>query len=372
MKRWYTVATMSLLLLLMVGIYWVQSQTDETPLTSPAVIVSASAPAPSPISVSRQNAITQAISAVGSSVVGVEVIGRGMSSGHDVQDFFQFFFGPRDRRSLGSGFVVRFQDRDYVLTNAHVVDGAEQIKLVLSDGRAIGAHLIGQDAALDVAVLEPEMALGLAPLELGDSDDLMIGEWVIAIGNPEGLQNTVTVGVVSGIHRRIPRGDGTFFSNLIQTDAAINPGNSGGPLINAEGRVIGMNTVIIRLRRSAQGVPLEGLNFAVAINDVKGILPQLLAAPTSARTLLGVSAAALTPEHVQQLDVTTGVLVSRVAPGSKASFAGVRVGEVILEINRVQIRSLSDWERTVQTVREADGVWLTLWRGGMVRLVFIR
>src|SRR6056297_775193 len=235
------------------------------------------------IASSQKTAITRAAEIAGPAVARVEVTKTvAQRSPYNFFDdpFFRYFFGNPDRQeeqrvqSLGSGFIITWQGKKYLLTNEHVVTGAEDIRLTFSDSTTYQAEVIGKDEMIDVAVLEitkGENPQNLPSIELGNPENTPVGAWVVAIGNPEGFENTVTAGVLSAKNRTIPKpsGEGSY-QDLLQTDAAINPGNSGGPLVNTSGEVIGINTAIIRQNR--QGVPLTGLNFAVSIDSVKQVL----------------------------------------------------------------------------------------------------
>ncbi len=322
--------------------------------------VSSEKPAPSQTTVgdTRENAITQAISQVGPSVLRIEVSGSRQTNAND---YFRQFFGdngffnqpiPQQQQpfqALGSGFVIAYQGQEYVVTNNHVIDGADQIQMTTSGGETFNAKVVGSDATLDIAILKPQGAgFDLAPLTLSDSDQAMIGEWAIALGNPEGLQNSVTVGVVSALHRSINKPDGSgSFRDLIQTDAAINPGNSGGPLVDADGQVIGVNVAIIR---QVQGIPVEGLNFAIAINDVKAVLGQLVNKGKVEYAFLGISMQPVTPDIAQRFSVppNRGALVADLVPDSPAVRAGLQSGDVIESVDNQPVRDPNDLQAKIQ------------------------
>ncbi len=247
------------------------------------------------------------------------------SPGDPFPDFFRHFFGdmpPSFRtHSLGSGFVIR-QD-GYVATNNHVVDGATEIMVRLSDGRRFAARVIGRDRKTDLALLKIG-ATNLPVLALGDSDALQVGEPVMAIGNPFGLEGTVTIGIVSAKERVIGQGP---YDDFIQTDASINPGNSGGPLVNSAGQVVGVNTAI--LSRTGGSV---GIGFAIPINQVKAILPELEAKGRVTRGWLGVLVQPVTPDLAKafRLPEARGALVAQVLRDSPAARAGLQAGDVIV------------------------------------------
>jgi serine protease Do len=238
-------------------------------------------------------------------------------------------------QGVGSGAI--FDARGYVLTNNHVVQGAQQIRVTLPDGRAFPGKLIGADPITDLAVVKID-ARDLPVAQLGDSAKLEIGETVIAIGNPLGLEGgpTVTVGVVSALARSIEDPGGPTLHDLIQTDAAINPGNSGGPLIRMTGEVIGVNTAII------QGA--QGIGFAISINSAKPIIQELLANGRIVRPVIGIVPVSVTPQVAAAYDlpVDRGVLVARLDPRGPAAKAGMRQGDIIVAVGGQPVKSLGD------------------------------
>ncbi len=242
-------------------------------------------------------------------------------------EFFQFPQGEFKRNSLGSGFII--SPNGYVITNHHVVANASEIKVKLADERTFQAKLVGSDQKTDIALLkiEPEKALPFALL--GDSDDLEVGDWVIAIGNPFGLGHTVTAGIVSGKDRQIGQGP---YDDFLQTDAAINPGNSGGPLFDSAGRVVGINAAII--------TGGSGVGFAVPINLAKDLVPQLRTDGRVTRGWLGVGIQDLTGDLADKFGVEgkSGVLISQVFAGSPADEAGLKAGDVILSLDGKPVR----------------------------------
>jgi len=248
-----------------------------------------------------------------------------------MDDFFYRFFGGRPpqreqvRQSLGSGFII--SPDGYILTNNHVVDKARDIKVALSGGRVLEAKLIGTSPEIDIALIKVE-AKDLPSVELGDSDTLEVGDWVTAIGNPFGLNHTVTAGIVSAKGRVIGVGP---YDDLIQTDAAINPGNSGGPLFNMKGQVVGINTVII-----ATG---QNLGFAIPITMVKEVLPSIREKGRPDMGWLGVSAQAVTPDLAEALGLSEpiGAVINGITKNSPADKAGLKRGDVIVELDGKKI-----------------------------------
>jgi len=247
-------------------------------------------------------------------------------------DFFERFFGDTPRRefkqrSLGSGFIISADG--YIFTNNHVVERADTILVKLSDGREYKAEVIGRDAKTDLALIKIKPGNSLPVVEIGDSEKLRVGEWVIAIGNPFGLEQTVTAGIVSAKGRVIGAGP---YDNFIQTDASINPGNSGGPLFSMEGKVIGVNTAIV-----AQG---QGIGFAIPISMAKNILPDLKSKGKVTRGWMGISVQEVTEDIAKNLKLSQrgGALISEVFKGDPADQAGLRPGDVILEVNGKSIK----------------------------------
>ncbi len=254
----------------------------------------------------------------------------------------------RVERGTGSGFIINANGQ--ILTNAHVVNGADTVSVTLKDRRTFEGEVLGQDPVTDVAVIQIK-ANNLPVIALGNSDVLQPGEWVIAIGNPLGLDNTVTAGIISATDRSSSDiGVADKRVGFIQTDTAINPGNSGGPLLNARGEVIGMNTAIIS--------GAQGLGFAIPINTVQGIAQQLITKGKVEHPYLGVQMVTLTPEIKQQLEIESdgrirvaadrGVLLIRVVPGSPAAEAGLRAGDVIQSINNQPVTRTEEVQQLVE------------------------
>ena len=276
--------------------------------------------------------------------------------------FFKRFFdipdmGPRERQFQSAGSGVIFDARSgYIVTNAHVVDNATEITVTLQDGRDLSATVVGSDVPSDVAVLKvpPE---SLTQVALGDSTRLEVGDFVVAIGNPFGLQHTVTSGIVSGLGRSGINPDG--YEDFIQTDASINPGNSGGALVNLKGELVGINSAI--LSRSGGNI---GIGFAIPVNMARGIMDQLIKYGSVKRGLLGVSIYSLTPDMAKSLNIpnTQGVLVSQVNEGSAADKAGIRPGDVIISINGQTIKSNSELRNAIGLSRVGDKLDVALLR----------
>ncbi|HEX8254954.1 MAG TPA: trypsin-like peptidase domain-containing protein [Thermoanaerobaculia bacterium] len=278
------------------------------------------------------------------------------------------FFGGRERsyasQSLGSGFV--WSKDGIIVTNNHVVEGASRIVVNLNDGRQLPATLLGVDPDSDLAVLRvQEKNLAAAPI--GTSSDLMIGESVVAVGNPFGLSGTVTTGVVSALGRSVPSQDQTrTFTDFIQTDASINPGNSGGPLLNIEGRVIGINVAIY-----AQA---QGIGFAIPVDRAKKVIEDLLRFGEVHSAWVGAVTATLTPEEAKRLDLKTqrGAVVVRVFSQSPAEAAGLKTGDVITSVAGRPIDSREAFSTSTATLAAGANVQLTVDRGGDTRTVNLR
>src|SRR5881409_4276883 len=236
------------------------------------------------------------------------------------EEFYERYFRRRpreDARATGSGVLV--DPKGYILTNNHVIENAQDIIVRLSDQRKFSARLVGRDPKTDLAVLKVDAPGPLPVAELGDSSQLRVGQWAIAIGNPFGLDRTVTVGIISATARN--RVGVATYENFIQTDASINPGNSGGPLLNLDGKVIGINTAIV-----AAG---QGIGFSIPINQAKEVMRQLIASGRVVRGWLGIAIQEVTDELAGTFGVKEGVLVAEVMKGGPAEAAGVRQGDVI-------------------------------------------
>ncbi|MCS7239897.1 MAG: Do family serine endopeptidase [Candidatus Bipolaricaulota bacterium] len=316
------------------------------------------------IAASGQAAIKAAIREVAPAVVKVEAT-RKVSTWWDqfFQDpFLRRFFGEPDttQTSLGSGFVVEYAGRKYILTNYHVVENATSIVVTAQSGESWTAQVIGTDELLDLAVLAVD-GIDLPAAPLGDSSALEIGDWVIAIGNPLGFSHTVTLGIVSALNRDVPKPDGSgYYRRMIQTDAAINPGNSGGPLVNAYGEVVGMNTIIAR--QTSSGIAVEGINFAVPINEIKLALTQIVEKGRVTRAWLGVYLQDVIPGMERQLGVREGALVTEVVANSPAAKAGIKSGDVIIAVDGERIKDSNDLQMAIMYRRPGERVSLTLVR----------
>jgi S1-C subfamily serine protease len=289
-----------------------------------------------------------------------------------------FELGPGEQRgqSTGSGFVL---DRDgYILTNAHVIEGASRVTVQFEDEKTAEGEVVGKDTSTDLALLKvAPKGLALDPLALGDSSDMQVGDPTIAIGNPFGLDRTLTTGVVSALQRRIEAPNGFSIDKVIQTDAAINPGNSGGPLLDAAGRVIGINS---QIATGAAGAGNVGIAFAVPINTAKQVIPQLKGDGRVERAYIGITGVTI-DDSLDRLNLAAerGVLVQRVEPGSPAARAGVRGGDaeatfegspivlggdVIQQIDGRRVGSMDDVVELVNARKPGDRLTIGLQREG--------
>jgi serine protease Do len=274
--------------------------------------------------------------------------GRSPFNDYFGDEFFNRFFGDvpeRDfkQRSLGSGFII--SDDGYIFTNNHVVENTDKILVKISDGKEYEAKIIGTDSKTDIALIKIKPDNGLPTVEIGDSDVVRVGEWVIAIGNPFGLEQTVTAGIVSAKGRVIGAG---AYDNFIQTDASINPGNSGGPLFNMQGKVIGINTAIV-----AQG---QGIGFATPINMAKSILADLKTKGKVTRGWLGISIQDISEDIAKSMNYKNkgGVLVTDVFKDDPADKAGLKVGDIITEINGKAIKDTHDLLLTIAALHVGE------------------
>nr|WP_296950305.1 DegQ family serine endoprotease [uncultured Massilia sp.] len=312
---------------------------------------------------------------VGPAVVNIRTtervrLGQGQGQGdEEMQEFLRRFFGgqmaPRGRRGMpqqeeqevqrgvGSGFII--SDDGYVLTNAHVVEGADEVTVTLTDRREFKAKVLGADRRTDVALLKVE-GRGLPSVRIGDSNRIRAGEWVIAIGSPFNLENTVTAGIISAKSR-----DTGEYLPLIQSDVAVNPGNSGGPLINMRGEVIGINSQIATLSGA-----YNGISFAVPIDEVMRVADQVKKTGKVTRGRLGVQISEVTRDVAESLGLgrARGAEIAMVEPGGPAEKAGVKVGDIILKFNGKDIEKSSDLPRQVGGTAVGTRASITVWRRG--------
>jgi len=321
---------------------------------------------------SRDNAITRTVKDISSAVVGINVTEiREYRDPFGNDPFFRQFFGDRSYKQevqgLGSGFIV--SEDGYIITNDHVVGNATKIVVSMTNGEHIDAEIIGKDSYSDIAVLKINKG-GLPHIKLGNSEDVIIGEWAIALGNPFGLfevnqKPTVTVGVVSATGMKLSSGENRFYRNMIQTDAAINSGNSGGPLVNSDGEVIGMNTLIYTGNSFAGGN--IGLGFAIPINKVKRIVDQLKKDGKIDRNYnIGLRVQTVDRNIAQyfKLKNVQGVIVVNVEKGSPADKEGVKPEDIILSVNGEKIASDADFWGIITEMNIGDKIKLKILRSG--------
>jgi len=298
----------------------------------------------------KQSFIAEALIRSGSAVVTLETQRRVFSPGNSglppgllMDPYLQRFFGlqgmgqPRSRIERGQGSGVIFSTDGFVLTNAHVVEKTDRLMIGMSDGRRVPGRVVGQDSLTDLAVIQLEGSGPWPSAPLGDSDKLQVGDWAIAVGNPFGLENTVTLGIISNLNRNVAQlGISGKRLDLIQTDAAINPGNSGGPLLNAEGEVVGINTLV----RSGPGA---GLGFAIPINRARDIAKQLVERGRASHPMIGVSLSSIprTRNSSNQF-AKSGAMIRYVIPGAPADTGGLKVGDVIFSVGGKAIAEPKD------------------------------
>jgi Do/DeqQ family serine protease len=314
------------------------------------------------------NLVANTVDKTGPAVVKIETI---RTSQEEITDpffndpFFRQFFGnlpnrPREERGLGSGFI--YSSEGYIITNEHVINGANSIEVTIQGFKEpLPAAVVGADFDLDLAVIKVRAGKPLPTLKIGDSDKVKVGNWVIAIGNPFGLDHTVTVGVISAKGRPISV-ENRNYKNLLQTDASINPGNSGGPLLNLNGEVVGINTAVAQA---------QGIGFAIPINTAKIILPDLIKKGKITRPWLGVQLQALTPELAGYLGLENnqGALIVGTIAGSPAARAGLRQGDVIVKINNRKINNPDDLIEAIKETKIGQKVTLLLYRQGEIKTV---
>jgi S1-C subfamily serine protease len=328
---------------------------------------------------SNTNFITQVVDKVGPAVVRINasktVTARQPSNDEFEDPFFRKFFGdrapqprqPEERevqRGTGSGFIINSNGQ--IMTNAHVVFGATKVTVTLKDGRTVDGKVKGVDRVTDVAIVEIAEK-NLPSIKIGNSDAIKPGEWAIAIGNPLGLDNSVTAGIISATGRTSAEvGAADKRVNYIQTDAAINPGNSGGPLLNAAGQVIGMNTAMLR--------GTQGLGFAIPINTAQRIAKQLIANGKVDHPFLGIQMITLTPQLRKEIDndpnanfkidVDTGTLIARVIRNSPAAKGGIRSGDIVQSVNGKAVKNANEVQQAIETTKIGSTVQVQVRRNG--------
>ena len=326
----------------------------------------------------RESPVVEAVRKVSPAVVNI-------SSSHEVrkrsnpfsgfgldpffENFFRDFFDPRFERrhkstSLGSGVIIDGK-RGFILTNAHVIERAGTIKVVLEDEREFEAQIVGADPDSDMAVLKINSRDALPAIEMGSSDDLLIGETVIAIGNPFGFSHTVTTGVISAVNRSI-RTEDRVFHDFIQIDASINPGNSGGPLLNIDGDLIGINTAIY--------ANAQGIGFAIPISKANKIISDLIQYGEVIQAWIGITVQNLNPKLAQYLNYPAkkGVMIKAVEPDSPARKAGLAEGDILVSIGKKSIDSTGDYWSAKKTYAAGDTLTAEIWRNGKSHTVKVK
>ncbi|OOF61682.1 serine peptidase [Rodentibacter pneumotropicus] len=337
-----------------------------------------------PSFVIQQNSLAPMLEKVQPAVVTISVEGKAKNSGRsflpdDIPEEFKFFFGDqfaeqfgnrgsgRHFRGLGSGVVIN-ADKGYVLTNNHVINDADKINVALQDGREFKAKLVGKDEQSDIALIQIEKPSNLTALKFADSDKLRVGDFTVAIGNPFGLGQTVTSGIVSALGRSTGSDSGAY-ENYIQTDAAVNRGNSGGALVNLNGELIGINTAII----SPSGGN-AGIAFAIPSNQAHNIVQQILEFGEVRRGLLGIKGGELNADLAKAFNVNAqqGAFVSEVLPNSAAEKAGIKAGDVITAMNGQKISSFAEMRAKIATSGAGKEIELTYLRDGKSQNVKVK
>ena len=339
-------------------------------LGAPGAFAALPAPPASPAEAAPMPSLAPIVKRVSAAVVNIATRGTikekpGQRNPLLDDPFFRRFFDvppdsrPRERQfqSAGSGVIVDAKN-GYIITNHHVVENASEITVTLLDNRSFSAKVIGSDEGADIAVLQAKQP-NLVAMALGDSSKLEVGDYVVAIGNPFGLQHTVTAGIVSALGRTGINPDG--YEDFIQTDASINPGNSGGALVNLRGELVGINSAIL----SGSGGNI-GIGFAIPVNMAKGVMDQLIKYGQVKRGVLGVNIYDVTPDVAKEfgLNEASGALVAGVAQGSAAEHAGIKTGDIIVSINGTPIKSASELRNTIGMQRVGDQVEIGLLRDG--------
>ena len=326
------------------------------------------------VSYNRRTPLVQAVEKVSPAVVNIYTteISRPArnpfrSFGNNLFDqFFKDFIPPtaNERRSLGSGVLINGEG--FILTNEHVISKAAKIHVILSDKQEFDASVIGADIKSDLAIIKINSRKPLPYVEMGRSDDLMIGEQVLTIGNPFGLQHTVTTGIISALNRNIRAGKNMVYSDFIQVDASINPGNSGGPLLNINGSLIGINTAIYQ--------KAEGIGFAIPIDHARRIVDELIRYGKVRRGWLGISVQELDVQLSRhfKLDRENGVLVVGVADSSPAGKAGLKRGDIIIAIDDHEVKNKSDFRGRMASYTVSSSIRFSILRDGKVKKVRAR
>ncbi len=346
------VAAVVLQIALVAGVFFFAPEESFSSVKAGAVHVAAASSSPE-----GTNIVADVVSRCSPAVVKIETT---QQVAQNIDPFFRQFFSVPEQKQLrqqvqqglGSGFIINKDG--YILTNEHVISEATEIKVYLSEQEEpLTARLVGADAELDLAVLKVETDANLPHLEFGDSDAAQVGHWVIAIGNPYGLDHTVTAGVISAKGRPVNIEERNY-KNLLQTDASINPGNSGGPLLDLQGSVIGINTAI--------NAGAQGIGFAIPANTVQEVVDTLITDGKISRPFMGVYLQNNTPELANQLGLTseTGAVVAGLVPGSPAEKAGLQAGDAILQISNQKVNDAGDITGFIEQSKVGDKVQLQI------------
>lgn len=332
---------------------WFGRSRDQRQSSGSTPAISAAAPSEAEIAAldAYSRTVVNAVQRVGPAVVQIGVMKEVMA---------RSYLGsvmPRVAEGAGSGVI--FAPDGYIITNSHVVDGAQRIVVTLADGHDLPGDLVGEDPETDTAVVRIAPPAGKLPTAaLGNSEQLLVGQLVVAIGSPAGLQSTVTAGVISALHRTLPGYGGRLIEDIIQTDAAVNPGNSGGPLVNSRGEVVGINVAIVQ--------QAQGLSFAIPINTVKWVASVLMRDGEVRRAALGVAVqAGLLPQSLRRalhVDRESAVEVIQVVPGGPAERAGIQPGDVIIRVDGQPIGTVEDLRRHLERLADGTPVKVTLIR----------
>lgn len=314
--------------------------------------------------------IADMVERVSPAVVNIEtsVLVKDSSDVYSSDPFYRRFFGENDtnrqpnvENGIGSGFII--SKDGYILTNQHVIDNAASITVNIAGDGKYDARVVGQDYELDLAILKIQAKQDLAYVKLGDSSKIRAGEWVVAIGNPYGLDHTVTAGVISALGRPIQI-EGRPYRNLIQTDAAINPGNSGGPLLNTSGAVIGINTAV--------SVEAQGIGFAISANTAKEIIDELISNGKITRPYMGVWLQSMDEKAAAQLDAPNyGVIVTNVVSASPADLAGIKIGDVIVSLDGKKISNYDELQTFLKSKKVGDQIEVGIVRNSSSQTVVL-
>ncbi len=341
-----------------------------TTATKDAAAATTASPSTSPTTSSNDNSNSNAANAMNGFNQVVQETKPAVVQITNLQASPQQYTSPTVPAGVGSGFI--YDDQGHILTNNHVVEGAQKLQVALPDGRTFSANMIGTDPQTDLAVIQIN-GDNLPTARIGSTDNVKVGDWAVAIGNALALKGgpTVTTGVVSALGRTVqePGGQnsnqaGPFLFNVIQTDAAINPGNSGGPLVNVDGQVIGINTLVAQ--QTSSGANVQGIGFAISIDTAMNIAHQLVQNGQVNHAYLGIGYVPLNPAIAAQLNINTsnGVVVMQVQQGSPAEKAGLQQGDVITKINGNELDSDSALAQAIANQKPGDQVTLTVLRNG--------